>query len=219
MNKKKYNLYISGGGNEKQSFALDKAFASNDIKKLLYIPVALERTTVGFEGCFDWISKTLGGVFEDFIEIDMCLDLHLINEEFLEKYDAIYIGGGNTYKLLDILYTTNSFPLIKDYIIKKKGFVYGGSAGAIIMGKTIETVKEENDKNYKHSLGLNVLGEKSVRCHFDASKPNYKVKTFKENNPTFDIICLPEEVGMAFDTDTGEFTFFTSDETKLPSYF
>lgn len=96
-------LYLSGGGSETQSRLVDADFAKHiDGKKVMYIPVALERDALGYEEAYDWITKTFLS-FEysvDVPEIHMYLDPQRIVSE-LSSYDALYIGGGNTFALLD----------------------------------------------------------------------------------------------------------------------
>lgn len=96
-------LYLSGGGDEMQSKFIDADFEKRiDGKKVMYIPVALERDVLEYEAAYDWITKTFLS-FEysvDVPEIHMHLDLQRIASE-LSSYDALYIGEGNTFSLLD----------------------------------------------------------------------------------------------------------------------
>jgi hypothetical protein len=52
---KKGYIFLSGGGDLKDSFKLDEKFFSllKPNAKILYIPVALERDQAGYEACRD----------------------------------------------------------------------------------------------------------------------------------------------------------------------
>ncbi len=175
-------IFLSGGGNKEQTRKLDEQFARLvDGKKMMYIPLALERDGIGFEACFDWIVE----VFSQFKyeiempQIEMFLDPKAIKKQ-IENYDAIYIGGGNTFKLLQILYEGGIIPKIHEFLANDK-IIYGGSAGAIIFGKSIETVAEENDQNYQYVDGLDLLGGNSLVCHFEGGELEKGVIGLKEN--------------------------------------
>jgi len=111
----------------------------------------------------------------------------------LKDFGGIYIGGGNTYKLLDNIYSSNFDEVLGEYY-SKGGLIYGGSAGAIILGKTISIVTEENVANYTYEDGLNLLNGRSVICHYNEEK-KAPLSMFIENNKT-DIIVLTEKSGV-----------------------
>ena len=192
---KDYNLFISGGGGSKDSFLLDKLFLEriDQKRKILYIPIAMEVDYLGFESCYDWIIKTISDIAENFIDIDMWTDLNSKSWDDIKNFGAIYIGGGNTFKLLNYLADTGFILLLKKYI-NSGGIVYGGSAGAIIMGKSINIVEEENDKNYKQSNGLNLFFGTSIICHYKNTLDTKIINYAKESIEG--IIALPEKTGL-----------------------
>ena len=126
----------------------------------------------------------------------MCINLR--NEVFsnLDRFDAVYIGGGNTYRLLDEIYSAGIDKHLSRFI-DKGGSYYGGSAGAIIMGKSIDTVLEENDKNYKYHEGLKKAGCYSFIAHFDIKNDDkiQKINTFLLNHKS-PVIAIPEGTGL-----------------------
>lgn len=190
------NIFLSGGGGAGDSILLDKQFISVlKTNKILYIPIAMETNSVGFEGCFDWISNTLSKISNNFLDIEMWTDLESKLEVSLEQFSAIYIGGGNTYKLLQNLNESGFITKLIKYI-NNGGLVYGGSAGAIIFGKSIEIVVEENDKNYKYADGFDLLNGYSVHCHYE-EKLCKKIINYsnKSNQP---VIALTERTGLNF---------------------
>jgi dipeptidase E len=198
----KVKLFLSGGGSEKDSYDFDNKFINSlKLRKILYVPVAMERDKQGYESCYDWITSSLTQFDKNFVEISMCTELDEISNMKLNAFSAIYFGGGNTYRLLAKIYSSGLNKLLLKYI-KNGGICYGGSAGAIIMGKSIETVPEENDKSYTFTDGLGLLGNFSLICHFDKSvedkKKNIEKFLIKHRTP---IIALPEGSGLLVDDE------------------
>jgi len=188
------NIFLSGGGGAKQSQDLDRKFLLALKKKsVLYLPSASRREVIGFEACYDWLTSTLTSLSTEFVDIDMCVDVRSISKEKVMTYGGIYIGGGNTYHLLDQVRKSGFDTLLLDYI-SQGGVVYGGSAGAIIMGKSIRTVIEENDTKFANYQGLDLVRGYSLRCHFEPQFEK-KIQDFiaLESLP---VIGLPEDCGL-----------------------
>jgi dipeptidase E len=192
MNK---NIILSGGGDIEDTFKLDEYYFSllKDDAKILYIPVALDKRGIGFESCYDWFSSVISAhIREDkYIDFTMLLEEDTIPN--LNMYESIYIGGGNTYKLLDFIYNKNLYQKFVDYT-RNGGIIYGGSAGAIVLGKDIRTVESENDNNYKKFEGLNLLDGKSVICHYTDSMDEKIFNIVKKIGS--DVIAIPEDSGL-----------------------
>lgn len=187
-------LFLGGGGDIQGSIEIDTAFFSylmpND--KILYIPVACDFTT--YENCFVWFNslvKKYINIPSD--NISMLLETSVIPH--LNDYKAIYIGGGNTYKLLDYICKNNLDIKCKEYL-KGNGIIFGGSAGAIIFGKTIETVIEEKE-NYPDNPALNMVKDYAIRCHYQPQDDKlFQNLSKKIKTP---IIALPENGGLKID--------------------
>ena len=128
----KGKLILSGGGDLKISYNLDEEFFSllKNNAKILYIPIALKRDRIGFEACYDWFSNIIATHAKD-KDIDFSMILEHDSIPDLKNYDCVYIGGGNTFKLLDFIINKQLDEKILDYL-NSGGIVYGGSAGAII---------------------------------------------------------------------------------------
>ena len=189
----KGTIYLSGGGDANQTTILDTLFINSLPKKeILYIPIAMERDMIGYEACYDWLTNAVSKLSGDFIDVSMTLNLE--ESKNIKKSPSIYIGGGNTYKLLKAVEQSGFSEILKDYI-HNGGIVYGGSAGAIILGKDISTVIDENTKyNYNSSVGLSLIGNYSIICHYEEGK-NERIINYlgRNDNP---VIAIPEGVGL-----------------------
>ena len=194
-------IILGGGGGAEQSIESDAYFASkigNDAK-LLYIPVAMDETVYTYQECYSWIKS----VFAPFgiREIEMFTDLLVIPDDIIESYSAVYIGGGNTFQLLDELREKNAIGKLLNFA-HHGGCIYGGSAGAIILGKNINTALHDdpNDIGLKDLTGLNLTNDYVVWCHYhlnqDAEIINYVIERSEK------LIAIPEASAVAYDLDS-----------------
>jgi dipeptidase E len=185
-------LILSGGGDAEKVKAIDSFFASriNKEKVLIYIPVAMEESCFTYEECYKWFSKTYNeyGIHN----FDMWTDLH--GKKLSNKYAGVFIGGGNTYKLLKTLKDTE-FDKECIKFLNNGGIIYGGSAGAIIFGKTIDSAKhaDKNMVDLVDTKGLNLLNNKDVWCHY--KEADDELIDFYDN----ELYILYEESGIIID--------------------
>ncbi|WP_253907685.1 Type 1 glutamine amidotransferase-like domain-containing protein [Bacillus sp. WMMC1349] len=117
------------------------------------------------------------------------------NIQDLEGFSSIYIGGGNTFQLLDQLINTGFIGILDRYI-EHGGVVYGGSAGAIIFGKDIMTCShmDHNTVGLKYFKGLGLVGEYSIWCHYQHEQDPF-IQKYLEVHKT-PVMALPEETGV-----------------------
>jgi dipeptidase E len=190
----KGQIFISGGGDIPDTKELDREYFGllKNNSKILYIPVAMDVDLIGYEGCYDWFSSLIGTYCNDKdIDFTMLLEDDEIPE--FSSFDTIYIGGGNTFTLLNFV---TKRVLNKKFIeyVNKGGIIYGGSAGAIIFGKDIRTVEEENNEDYQHYLGMNLFNGYSIICHYEEGIDSKIFEVLaKIKTP---ILALPENAGL-----------------------
>lgn len=197
-------LFLCGGGSNKQiTFALKKfkSVLKKD-KPILYIPLAMKKEK--YESCQKWFSEEIKYIGINSYE--MVTSSKELSEKDLNNYCALFIGGGNTYKLLKELSENENIEKIKNYL-NNNGIVFGGSAGAIIFGKNINTclLDDGNVVNLKNCDGFNYLNDFSILCHLKKAKfkknYNYLLEYSKKNK----VLYLPEE----------DVIFINSDKIKL----
>lgn len=99
--------------------------------------------------------KDLGFNIEEF-DIEGKTESQVFN--FLKIKDIIFVEGGNTFYLLDMMRRCNFEKVLRKLL--KEGIVYiGASAGSIVAGKTIQTADWKNgDKNIPGIKNLKGLG-------------------------------------------------------------
>lgn len=152
----------------------------------------MKRDTLGYEACYDWIISALTPLSDNFLDIVMKTNLSEISVSFLKDFRAVYIGGGNTYKLLDEVRKSGFDKLIIDFL-SKGGIVYGGSAGAIIFGKDISIVSEEKDREIS-THGLDLLNGFAIRCHY-TPKDDFLINKFVKDTQ-IPVIAIAEGSGL-----------------------
>ncbi|WHY99358.1 Type 1 glutamine amidotransferase-like domain-containing protein [Peribacillus simplex] len=96
-------------------------------------------------------------------------DIEFYKPELLEKYNVIYINGGNPFNLLYHMKKSGADLIIKD-IAKQNTVIVGVSAGAIILGPNIEVVNYFTPQiNTVDMQDLTALGltNKAIFPHYD----------------------------------------------------
>lgn len=199
-------LILCGGGSGEQNYYANKKL--NEIidhsKPLLYIPLAMDENEHPYDSCYEWINEELAQV--QLSRIDMVRSFEELAQKDYDNYCALFIGGGNTYKLLKGIKDSGAFEKIKEFIING-GIVIGGSAGAVIFGYDIDIIStmDSNDVALVDTKGFNVMNGVSIFPHYTNKKSKLSeeenfarlnnftnaIKSFSMING--DVIAIPEE--------------------------
>lgn len=185
-------IYLAGGGDEHQSANFDalflKGLQSREISKLIYIPVALRVERV--ESAEKWFRNIFAGKG---LEIETWTDLGGLSMDPSEL--SLYIGGGDTVQLLSKIRGSGFDKRLIEFV-RSGGVVYGGSAGAIVLGADIRTAPEARNILPSSSHGLDLLNGLSVACHFKGT--DEEIKTYRRLRKEIDtpIIAISELGGV-----------------------
>ena len=149
-------IYLGGGGDEIQAAAIDAIVFNNENYvggniNCLFIPVALNPKN--YSSAEEWFRSSYNNYCSS---IDLCIDLSSIDYKELIRYNLIYIGGGNTGRLVN-QFEKSGFESLIPRFIESGGFVFGGSAGAIMMGKSILTAPEV-EETATRTTGIDCIG-------------------------------------------------------------
>jgi len=136
----------------------------------------------------------------------------------INEAQAIFVGGGNSFKLLHDLQELNLVEAIQENV--RKGTLYGGwSAGA---NMACPTIKTSNDMPIIEPESFNSLGlidfqinphytEKTIDGHGGESRLQ-RLKEFVSINST-PVICLPE--GFGIKVENGQTELIGNENVKM----
>lgn len=194
-------------------------FLGKSVRKALFIPYA--GVTITFDTYFQTVSKR-------FAEMGYQVDsIHLIETPsgFLAKYDAILVGGGNTFQLLHLLQKNKYLEPIRQAV--ESGMPYiGWSAGSNMACPTIKTT---NDMPIVQPESFKALGlvPFQINPHYtEATIPNHggesrdiRIREFVTVNQEVTVAGLPEgsllrvEISKVFFEGKGICTIFRHNQT------
>ena len=179
-------VFISGGGNYRQTAPLDEKFFKR-CRKILYIPVGLKRNFSGYEQCWEWFCEVCRAHNFNMNDVDMCLSLEEVEDIF--NYDGIYIGGASDSNWLNYLLHDSGFANKLATYLETGGNIYGGSAGGILLGQTIDLKGKSALKLLPFSILSHYSGNESLISFYFASN----------NHP---LVILHEDSGIIYDGQT-----------------
>ncbi len=190
-------IALAGGGGAEDSRLLDEVFASwiGPRGRLLYWPIAL-RGLRPFQACFDWVKAIF--VPLNITDITMWTDLAEHRAGDLEAFDAVYIGGGNTYSLLAQLAENGFDRSLKAYLAEGRA-IYGGSAGAAVLGRDIQTVAhlDSNEIGLENTSGLNLADGHDIWVHYQAKDDTLIEAYVREHQRP--VLAISERAGIVIE--------------------
>ena len=199
-------VFLCGGGADSQTIEANKRLNEviNHSKPCLYIPLAMEQEL--YDSCYEWITGELETV--EIPSIEMVRRADELSTKNLNDYSFLFIGGGNTFKLLNDLKICGAFEKIEEYL-DNGGVAFGSSAGAIIFGKDLEACRldDANDVKLSDINGFDILKGISILCHYTnrTAEKNEQSKEFLlELSKQRKIVALPEEVTLFVKDDSIE---------------
>ena len=188
---------LGGGGGASDSRLLDEVFTAwiGPQSKLLYLPCAL-RGIRSFESCLEWITVTFASF--NVTDITMWTDLSEHWGSELEQFDAVYIGGGNTFGLLAELRKSGFDRYLREFACRGKA-IYGGSAGAAVLGRDIRTVNylDQNEVGLVDMKGLDLAESHAIWVHYQPQDDHLIDAYMKQYHQP--VIALSERSGVVLE--------------------
>ncbi|KAI1860991.1 uncharacterized protein JN550_011146 [Neoarthrinium moseri] len=205
-------LYLGGGGSEvDEARSWDLVFQSG--QRITVWSFAQPSNRI--RRVMDWVSSALSQRGHFYIQLGDR------GPRFgLEQADVLVIPGGNTLSLLQWVQQNGFFTAVASFL-KGGGKVYGGSAGAILLGADIAIcdVKngglDENEYTLEDTQGLDLLNGAVVFPHFDAGSSAHFVTCQKwADDHSVIVSAIPEKCGVEVD-ETGIFRNAGPDSVHL----
>ena len=188
MNRKTTHIFLAGGGGAEESKLLDEQFVRvlNLTKPLVYIPNAMRSKP--YQSCLEWFRSVMTPLGVATIEMW---------DDIRPRYPVagiagVYIGGGDTVKLLKEIRGAGFDEYLRE--VAQNGLpLYGGSAGAIILGEDIRTTPKTSQLSATEAAGLGIIKNHSIVCHYKIDGQEVMMKLSK--NLRQNIIAIPEKAG------------------------
>ena len=129
-------------------------------KKILYITTAVDGEKADNRG---WVEKEYKTLLDLGMNESNIVEYKIGNPINIDDFDIMYVIGGNTIYLLDMVRKYNFDKDIKDFINKGKIYI-GSSAGSQILGSTISlcSIYENNFVNMTDFTALNIINKEIV---------------------------------------------------------
>ncbi|MET9019537.1 Type 1 glutamine amidotransferase-like domain-containing protein [Actinopolymorpha sp. NPDC004070] len=178
-------VFLAGGGRPEVSKPLDEQFAhAIGAGPLAFWPVGAEPER--YAGAEAWLRD----IYEPFGVRDISTWTGDTPPTFT-GVRGIYIGGGNTYRLLAHAQRFGLLDRLREYVATG-GMVFGGSAGAALLGADISTVAhlDRNDDKVVDTTGADLAAGHAVFVHHaDGDLPREAVWTATYRRP---VLALTE---------------------------
>ncbi|MDA9951613.1 peptidase E [Oligoflexaceae bacterium] len=192
------HYYLTGGGDfevfEKIERRLAGGLVQND--KILVLPYACDPSE------FEEISERVEETFPN-ADIEMFGDPALLQKENFTSAAAICIEGGNTFDLVSIVRRHNLATFLKGV---DSGWIYADSAGAIILGATVQTAflgddADDDEARLQDYRGLDLLDSWTIHAHYEPEDDDsLQDLVYTMGTP---LCALPEPAAVCFDGKGG----------------
>ena len=169
-----------------------KDFLGSTVKKILFIPYA--GVAISYDDYFVSVSGQLNAFG---FHVDSIHQLE-INDSLVDSYDAIAIGGGNTFQLANLLQKNGLVTQISQAVEKGMPFM-GWSAGSNITCPTIMTTNDMPIVEPPSFQGLNLIPFQINPHYTEATIPNHggesremRILEFLTLNKSMSVVGIPE---------------------------
>lgn len=124
-------------------------------KKVLYITTASDGEE---DDDKSWMDEEYKTILDLGINESNITEYKIGNDINIDDFDIIYMMGGNTFYLLDVIRKTGFDKIITNFINKGKIYI-GSSAGSEILGNSIDVALgyDENNVNMIDFTGLKIV--------------------------------------------------------------
>jgi len=197
-------LILSGGGIGEKCHTSYKKFAEElKERKVLFVPFANDEMT--YQEALEWFKGQVNPYgINNIIMIENPQEL---TKELLKSVGGVYVSGGNTFQLLKELKSCNAFNVMKEFL-NEDSIIMGGSAGATVFGKSIDTclmddlkiiASDKNNVGLKETDGFNAVCGYSFFVHYRVKERQYEDTEKRVQRLLSDghnLICLPEETSL-----------------------
>jgi len=185
-------IYLGGGGSAADEAALWRAMLAGK-SRVIYWPFALgpERAHAAEE----WLAGELT-VIDIHVDVETWTDLSGHTPGQLESADLLFVGGGNTFRLLGHVRDHGFVGAVRD-LVAGGGDYYGGSAGAQLACTDVEMALrlDENELGLTDFSALGLVSSFDALPHFTSTQLDDAKKWGAQRGRV--VLGIPERSGVA----------------------
>ncbi|MFD6179107.1 MULTISPECIES: Type 1 glutamine amidotransferase-like domain-containing protein [unclassified Isoptericola] len=165
--------------------------------RIVYWPFALPPATVPTADA--WLRGGLSALGVPF-ELDTWESLAGRSPTELTTADVLFVGGGNTFRLLDHVRRHGFVPAVREFW-RSGGDYYGGSAGAVLACESIAIADghDPNEPGLTDLDGLGLVEGATILPHFDVDHLESAERWAHRHGTT--VLGIPETVGLHCTSD------------------
>ena len=212
------SLYL-GCGNAADEASLWKIMLQRPMTRIVYWPFALPPQSL--DSAEDWLRSSLSDLGVGYsLDTWQRLQDHSASELTNESVDLHFVGGGNTFRLLDIVRRSGFVEPVRCFH-RCGGDYYGGSAGAVLACDSIEIADGHNpNEPGLHDLSaLGLLSGATILPHFTDGQLPDAIDWARARRAV--VLGLPESLGLYCSdgrlriTGRGHLSRITSDAVQM----
>jgi len=194
-------IFLGGGGSKQESVSIDRAFANvlDKSKPLLYLPIAMNVKDHTYKSCLEYMSGVFNPLGIENLVMWTEKNLRLARPEDYNQFSGVYVGGGNTFKLLK---NFREFGLMKIIpALVRKGIPYaGGSAGAVMPCRTITPAfsADPNNVGIRDFRAMNLVRGYDIFPHYTENQDDM-IKRFIQEYNMKKVLAVPNNSGLMHD--------------------
>jgi dipeptidase E len=185
------SIYLGGGGSAADESALWRSMLAGK-SRVVYWPFALppERARTAEE----WLIRGFRELDADVV-VETWTDLSHHVPDQLASAELLFVGGGNTFRLLDHV-RRNGFIDAVGQFVDAGGDYYGGSAGALLALSDVSLAlhRDENDLDLSDLSALGLVRSFDVLPHFTVAQLGDAIAWSSERKRS--LLGIPERSGV-----------------------
>lgn len=162
--------------------------------RIVYWPFALPPSMVPTADV--WLRRQLTDLDVQY-ELDTWASLADRSPTDLKTADLLWVGGGNTFRLLDHVRRHGFVDAVQEFQ-RSGGDYYGGSAGAVLACESIAIAEghDSNEPGLTDLDGLGLISGATILPHFTAEQLESTERWARRHSTT--VLGLPETIGLHY---------------------
>jgi dipeptidase E len=135
------------------------------------------------------------------VDVEVWAQLQEHSPAELASADLLFVGGGNTFRLLDQVRRHRFVTAVRDYVAAG-GAYYGGSAGAVLAGTDVTIARglDDNEVGLTDLSALGLVPEFTVLPHFTRDQEAFARAWCGEHRRV--VLGVPERAGLVAESGT-----------------